>query len=426
MDIEMANEAGGRVEQLSSLAIRSAERLSVSFRDFYHELIVPRIYGERSLPAVQGIPLHGTVDGMLQAAEMWSTAMNSVLGREDLRRTTMLSWRQALAPRALVRTHRAWCPVCLHELANLGRVVYEPLVWRVSDVTVCPHHCVRLEIHCPHCGKGRQPSFRAFARVGCCRGCGRWLGRLLAHESAYISELDMFLSRAVEDALSLSNVGGPINILSSDVAVRALRDVFFCGSSTQMGRALGVQRRQIGHFADGRFPAPLQLFVRASFITGGTMEQIFISNKFETDKMSGRRLDFEVEQRASSRSQLAIDLVRRLNSALADGGRMSVAAIADSLNITATTVWRRERQLASRLALMHAEFTSTQAQAQKEEYRAKVFAFVAECASRGVTPTRMEVDVKCGGDGQISSYWKRDVLKTGLAQHALLMQCMRK
>ena len=68
MDIDLANEVGGRGEQLSSLALRCAERLSVSFRDFYRELIVPRLYEGRPIPDVRGIPVNGTVDGMLQAA----------------------------------------------------------------------------------------------------------------------------------------------------------------------------------------------------------------------------------------------------------------------------------------------------------------------------------------------------------------------
>jgi hypothetical protein len=50
MNIELATEVGGRGEQLSSLALRCAERLSVPFRDFYRELVAPRIYVGRSMP----------------------------------------------------------------------------------------------------------------------------------------------------------------------------------------------------------------------------------------------------------------------------------------------------------------------------------------------------------------------------------------
>jgi len=420
MDIEMASTHGGRGEQLSSLALRCAERLSVPFRDFYRELITPLIYEGRPMPDVRGIPVNGTVDGMLQAATIWVKAMNSLMDRSDLRRATLLPWRQSLAPRALVRTHRAWCPVCLHNFALQEKTVYEPLVWRVADVVVCPHHRVRLQVQCPHCGRGRQPSFGASTRVGCCRGCGKWLGRLIPEEATTIDELDTFLSRSVEDALSLSNVSDEIDLVSSEIAVRALRDVFWCGSSSQMGRALGVLPSQVVHFAAGTFPAPLHLFVRASYATGASMEQIFASNRFDVKASAGREPHFEVKRSVPRRLQLGADLVMRLNNALADGGKQSVGAVAAALNITGTTVWRRERELASRLAQMHAEYAGKETRAQKEKYRTEVIAFITACAARGITPGRRQVDKECGGVGRFSSDWKRAVIKDAMRQVAML------
>ena len=416
MDIEMATETGGRGEQLSSLALRCAERLSVSFGDFFRELVAPLIYEGRPMPGMPGIPTSGLVDGMLPGATIWVKAMNSLMGRSDLRRATLLPWRQSLAPRALVRTHRAWCPVCLHGFARLGPTVYEPLVWRVADVSVCQHHRVHLEVQCPHCRRGRQPSFGAFARVGCCRGCGRWLGRQLPKESASIGELDTFLSSSVEDALSLSNVGDQFELVCSDVAVRALRDVFYDGSSVQMGRALGILPSQVLHFAAGTFPAPLHLFVRASYATGATMAQIFVTNRFDEKTSVGRKLHVEVQRSAPHRPRMGADLVVRLNDALAEGGKQSVGAVAAGLNITARTVWRHERELASRLAQMNAEFIGRGTQAQKEEYRAKAVAFITACAVRGITPCRREVDLECGGDGRFTTQWKRLIIRDAIAE----------
>ncbi|MEM5339696.1 hypothetical protein [Paraburkholderia azotifigens] len=232
----------------------------------------------------------------------------------------------------------------------------------------------------------------------------------------------MFLSRAVEDALSLSNASDHVELICSAVAVRALRDVFYCGSSAQMGRALGILPSQVVHFVTGTFPAPLHLFVRASYATGATMEQIFVTNKFEVERGVRRTPQFEVLRSVPRRVQLSSDLVVRLSSALADGGRQSVGAVAAGLNITATTVWRRERELASRLAQMHANFVATETRARKEEYQAKVMAFVTACAARGFTPGRRQVDKECGGVGQFSTEWKGLIIKEALRQVCLLPQ----
>ncbi|WP_090809627.1 PqqD family protein [Paraburkholderia tuberum] len=246
------------------------------------------------------------------------------------------------------------------------------------------------------------------------------MGRLIPAESRSISEQDAFLSRSVEDALSLSNVRGEIELISSDVAVRALRDVFWCGSSAQMGRALGILPSQIVHFCAGTFPAPLLLFVRASYATGATMAQMFVSNRFEVAGSVERKPDFEVQRSVPRRLQLAAELVRRLNDALAEGGHQSVGAVAAGLNVTAATVWRRERELATRLAQMHAEYASKETQAQKEIYQADVIAFIAECAARGIAPGRRQVDKECGGIGRFSTDWKRSIIKDAMSQVATL------
>lgn len=418
MDIELGTESGGRGEQLSSFALRCAERLSVPFRDFYRELVAPLIYEGRTMPNSRGIPVNGMVDGLLRAASMWVYAMNSLTNRSDLRRTTLLSWRQSLAPRALMRTHRAWCPACLHDFFRCGKVIYEPLVWRVADVAVCPYHRIGLEVECPYCGRGRQPSFGAFTRVGCCRECGKWLGRSIHSVSTPVNDLDVYVAIAVEDALSLSNVEEEIELVCSDVAVRAIRDVFYCGSSAQMGRSLGFLPSQVVHFAAGTFPAPLLLFVRASYMTGATMEQIFVTNRFNFDETAPRERQFEVKRSVPRRIQTGADLAMKLNNAIADGGKQSVGAIAAGLNITATSVWRRERELASRLAQMHAVFVSKETQGQKEQYRAKVFAFVTACAAQGVKPGRRLVDAECGGVGRFASDWKRSIIKDAMEQVA--------
>lgn len=412
----MASDAGGRGEQLSSLALRCAERLSLPFRDFYRELVAPVLYEGRTLPKVKGLPVSGAIDGTLEAAGIWVRAMNRLLIRTDLQRTTMLAWRQTLAPRGLVRTYRAWCPACLHDFAESGETVYEPLVWRVVEVVVCPVHTVWLETECPHCGRGKQPSFAAFTRVGCCRRCGKWLGRAVAKLTrASNSEFDVFSARTIESALALSNVEGSAELVTSDVAVRAIRDVFYEGSSAQMGRALGVLPSQIVHFAAGTFPAPLHLFVRACYATGATTKQIFQTNDFSDVARVRDGCEFEIRRSVPKRVQMSNALVKKLTEALAGDGSTSVMDIADSLNITSTTVWRRERELASRLALFHAGYAAQKMQRLKDQYQCEVIAFVKACQAQRISPGRRLIDESCGGIGRFSREWKWSVIKQAKA-----------
>ncbi|MFM0553579.1 TniQ family protein [Paraburkholderia sediminicola] len=417
MDVRLGGETGGRCEQLSSLALRCAERLRVPFRDFYRELIIPILYEGRTVPKGRGLPMNSTVDGMLESAELWVRAMNTVMARSDLRRATLLPWRDTFAPRALAKRFRAWCPQCLHDFLTDGAIVYEPLAWRVAEVAVCPHHRVLLEFECPFCGRGRQPSFGAYTRVGCCRRCGKWLGRDVAPQVSMSDEdQEMFCARSVEEILALSDVEHEVNPIASDIAVRAIRDVFYDGSSAQMARALGVLPSQIVHFAAGTFPAPLHLFVRASYTTGATMEQMFLTNDFDGESPVKKEYEYEIRRSVPQRVQMSRDLVERLGEALEGDGSKSIQHIADSLHITATTVWRRERELATRLARQHAAYAVKERQRQKDQYRSNVVAFLIACRDQGVSPGRRRIDEECGGAGRFASDWKRSVIRQARAE----------
>jgi hypothetical protein len=220
----------------------------------------------------------------------------------------------------------------------------------------------------------------------------------------------------VEDVLALSNVEGDIDVIRSDVAVRAIRDVFYSGSSAQMGRELGILPSQVVHFAAGSFPAPLQLFVRASYTTGATMRQLIVTNQFEPDASRFKRRGFETRRLVPRRNELKKELFSALTEALSGDGSVSVAAIAASFNIAAITVWRRERDLASRLSLRHAEYVAKQTQQEKEQYRERVVAFLKTCAGQGMVPSRREVDKQCDGVGRFSSDWKRTLIRLAMTE----------
>ena len=78
-------------------------------------------------------------------------------------------------PISMLKTCREWCPDCLQEWQNSDRDIYEPLLWSLSLVAICPHHDRWLERCCPHCAK-TQPIFAAKTRVGHCSHCHAWLG----------------------------------------------------------------------------------------------------------------------------------------------------------------------------------------------------------------------------------------------------------
>ena len=77
--------------------------------------------------------------------------------------------------RELGRDFRAWCPKCFQTWRDAEQPIYEPLLWSIASVTVCPCHCNLLQTRCPHCQKKQRP-LTARTYVARCSQCSSWLG----------------------------------------------------------------------------------------------------------------------------------------------------------------------------------------------------------------------------------------------------------
>ncbi|HEY7068448.1 MAG TPA: TniQ family protein [Chloroflexota bacterium] len=104
-------------------------------------------------------------------------ALEALTGRRDLRFLTLLTWTDVLPVQQLQRRSRAWCPACYTAWRQADRPVYDPLLWTLEPVTICPHHRRRLRLVCPYPDCQRAfPWLSSRSRPGCCARCGRWLG----------------------------------------------------------------------------------------------------------------------------------------------------------------------------------------------------------------------------------------------------------
>jgi len=136
----------------------------------------------------------------------WTTLLEQLTGREDLRYLTFLPWAGMLSQRHLLRRWRAWCSVCIQEWATAGQPLYEPLLWSVKLVTRCVIHGVPLTLQCPSCSAALH-CLSHRGRPGYCDACGHWLGvsiqpcRLLSTHSV---DLEVYHATMVGELLANS------------------------------------------------------------------------------------------------------------------------------------------------------------------------------------------------------------------------------
>ena len=94
---------------------------------------------------------------------------------KDLSYLTLISWKEVLSTRNLLKKQRAWCPLCFHDWKNTQGTLYEPLIWNLELVKLCPQHNTLLVTKCPHCQKTNRV-LEWNSRVGFCSKCKQWLG----------------------------------------------------------------------------------------------------------------------------------------------------------------------------------------------------------------------------------------------------------
>ena len=78
-------------------------------------------------------------------------ALQQLTLRDDLCFLTLLAWYKLFPSRNLLRPVRAWCPICYQEWYEKKQLIYEPLLWSLDVVSICPYHKYQLIFECPHC-----------------------------------------------------------------------------------------------------------------------------------------------------------------------------------------------------------------------------------------------------------------------------------
>ncbi|MEH1867797.1 MAG: TniQ family protein [Nostoc sp.] len=103
-------------------------------------------------------------------------SLENLTSQSNLCFLTLLYWAEIIPPRGLFNSHKTWCSACYEHWYLSGEIVYEPLIWNLSNFKVCPYHHQRLQNICPHC-QDVIPLLTWRTRPGYCSNCGGWLGR---------------------------------------------------------------------------------------------------------------------------------------------------------------------------------------------------------------------------------------------------------
>jgi hypothetical protein len=114
------------------------------------------------------------LDGSESLTSKWVDALQGATFQNGLQSLTLFPYTK-ITEHSWVRRKRAWCPRCYQDWREDGRIVYEPLIWSVKVVSVCPVHKISMVDICSHCYESCAPLVGR-SSPGHCGRCRGWLG----------------------------------------------------------------------------------------------------------------------------------------------------------------------------------------------------------------------------------------------------------
>src|SRR5206468_3744718 len=231
------------VESLSGYVARLAEAHAVSAGS----LVAKELSGSLKPRKVHVGLVSFAINGVGVRAKQWVQALETMTLRSDLRYLTLLPFERLFPKPFLFRRVRAWCPDCYQGMASQGEPIYEPLLWCLKLVEVCPRHRQPLTTTCPRCLRSLRP-LSAVSRLGFCSRCGLWLGQASDRtdhppSDAVPTEYQLWLADAVGDLLANASQIEPERLRDHvRGALSAYTHTFAEGNRTAVAEMAGCRR----------------------------------------------------------------------------------------------------------------------------------------------------------------------------------------
>src|SRR5260221_1240352 len=129
------------------------------------------------------------LNGCSSMARHWVAVMQNLTSCDSLRFLTMLTWSGVTPVKKLVRQTKAWCPTCYDDWRQAHQVLYDPLLWALQSVQMCPCHRRQLVTVCPSC-QATMPFLSQVAHPGYCTRCTGWFGGASTGDKAGCTSID--------------------------------------------------------------------------------------------------------------------------------------------------------------------------------------------------------------------------------------------
>ncbi len=221
------------------------------------------------------------LNGLGNLATAWSTVLEQLTLRPDLHLLTSPWWIGEFPNRRHLRVSSAWCPACYAEWKEQGLPIYQPLLWMLLIMRICPRHKRPLVDRCPHCQAKQAVIVSHPVHAGECTKCARWLGT--HSDSSPELTLDQETVNWQQWVVHVLGELRAVNISSGLIRW----ETFFTnlatvmkqwGSYSRLARLSGINREVLMRWAAGTAVPSIEMLLKFCYVCGTTPLQLMASD----------------------------------------------------------------------------------------------------------------------------------------------------
>jgi transcriptional regulator with XRE-family HTH domain len=341
-----------------------------------------------------------TINGHGSPAADFVRTLEVLTGREDLRYLTLLTWAQVLPGHSLLRRWRAWCERCFQAWLQAKQPIYEPLLWTMQAVSICPYHRRKLRDACPHCLRRIGP-LDWYSRPGHCSHCESALVR--ADQASISRELTAdelmwatWVATALGDLISTApHIASPPTKEGLAQTIGKCIERTSSGNASAFARLMQVGRGDVSRWQRGKALPRLALLLNMAFRLGAPLVDFLLGSP-ACVSLGGFLRSAPVEpdlgpRRTTirrGRQMTNPEIFRILQSALNENPPPSVTQVMKRISRSEVTVRRHFPELCPEIAKNYAAYRVKRAAERKAQAAEEVKRLASALHSQGVRLTR--------------------------------------
>ena len=351
----------------------------------------PRLMGVFCAANAMGINGSGTL------ATTWSDLLEQLTLRTNLHLLTSPWWIGDLPVARDLRSSPAWCPACYAEWKQQGLPLYQPLLWMLQVVTICPIHKKRLVERCSSC-QGKQAVMVSHkAQPGECTKCAVWLGteEPPSFEQTLNDELMNWQEWVVSTLKELRSTSVSSGVFSWKAFFTSLaKGMERQKGYSQLAQLAGINRTLLYQWVGGTVIPSLEMILNFCYVCDTTPMQI-AANPFASLErvLQGDSASRSSLHRRSSRQRFDHERCLSFLQSILDGREevLSVRQAAIRLQCAAPVLRLHFPSECELIAQQYHEYRRQHREKYLEEVREEVQNATVTLHTQGISPTRRRV-----------------------------------